>query len=262
MKGGNENQMVLDRWKQLRSLTLARIGLPQTGVSIGLKETLAFKLAHAHARDAVHTPLDITKVSENLQELHHPIISLHSMAADRMSYLMQPDLGRRLNATSIQTIKDELATNTYDICIVIADGLSATAIHHHIQGFLIALMDALKKTNYTCSPFFIVAQGRVAISDEIGALSRSKLAIICIGERPGLSSPDSLGIYLTYGPKIGNSDAMRNCISNIHQEGLSYDVAAKKLLFLLSQAMQLQQSGVLLKESSDNPSNFINNKTT
>lgn len=259
MSDSSENEIILDRWKQFRTWTNARIGLQQTGVSIAIKETLDFKLAHAHARDAVHLSLNVAKIKDDLQFLHHPILSIESKAKDRLSYLMRPDLGKQLHQNAIKSIQNCIGINSYDICLIVADGLSATAVHHHIEGVLNELLPELRQMNYSISPIFLLTQGRVAISDEIGVLSRAKISIIFLGERPGLSTPDSLGIYVTYQPIVGNSDAMRNCISNIHANGLSYELATKKLMFLITQMIHQNKGGVMLKENLETEYNHLIN---
>jgi ethanolamine ammonia-lyase small subunit len=242
-------QINKDQWRLLKAFTDARIALGRTGVSMPINESLSFKMAHAHARDAVHEKMDSHLLIEQLRTLNHPIIQLHSQATDRSQYLLRPDLGRKLDDVSIQKIKEEINQEKFDISIVISDGLSAMALHKNISLFMQALFPLLQQLSFSLSPFFLVEQGRVAISDEIGELCKSKLSIILLGERPGLSSPDSLGIYFTYNPKVGNTDAMRNCISNIREKGLSYQDAAKKLIFLIKEAMRIKTSGVALKDT-------------
>jgi ethanolamine ammonia-lyase small subunit len=242
----NKNQ---DQWGLLKTFTDARIALGRTGVSMPNKESLSFKMAHANARDAVHEKMDTYFLINQLRSLNHAIIQLQSQASDRAQYLLRPDLGRKLDKVSISKINEEIHQEKFDICIIISDGLSATAIHKNVSLFLHALFPLLQQLSYKLSPIFLVEQGRVAISDEIGSISNSKLSIILIGERPGLSSPDSLGIYLTYEPKVGNTDAMRNCISNIREKGLSYSDAAHKLTLLINEAFHIQMSGVALKDT-------------
>jgi ethanolamine ammonia-lyase small subunit len=186
-----------EQWGLLKAFTDARIALGRTGVSMPNKESLSFKMAHAHARDAVHEKMDTHLLIEQLESLNHPIVQLQSQVIDRAQYLLRPDLGRKLDAISIEKIKAEIQQENFDLCISIADGLSATAVHKNCFPLMQALLPLLQQNNYTIAPFFLVEQGRVAISDEIGALSHSKLSIILLGERPGLSSPDSLGVYLT-----------------------------------------------------------------
>jgi len=229
--------------KSLREFTPARVDLGRTGHSLPTSELLDFQLAHAKARDAVHLPLDVTSLILELKQKNVPCVMLASEANDRITYLHRPDLGRRLNAES----REQLAPlkSEYDAAFVIADGLSALAVHRHAAPLLELV---LAKLDWNIAPVAIVEQGRVGIGDEIGELLGSKLAVVLIGERPGLSSPDSLGIYLTWQPRAGCTDADRNCISNIRAEGLGYGLAAHKLLFLMNESRRLKLSGVQLKE--------------
>ena len=178
---------------------------------------------------------------------------MHSAANSRSTYLQRPDLGRRLDEKSEQHLQalESGTPHSYDIVFVIADGLSALAIEEHAVNFLNVMTKKLINENWKIAPVVIVEQGRVAVSDEIGALLGTDQAVILIGERPGLSSPDSLGIYLTYDPKLGRNDADRNCISNIRTQGQSYKVAAHKLFYLLSEARQRKFSGVNLKDEAE-----------
>ena len=237
-----------DPWTALGKFTPARIALGRAGVSIPYKETLSFKLAHAFARDAVFAKMDKELLVDGVKDLQHPLLILHSKAANRGQFLQRPDMGRRLDENSISAI--QVYTGPYDVCINIADGLSANAINHHVIPVLRILVPALISSGMTVAPICIIEEGRVAISDETGQMLNSKLSIILIGERPGLSSPDSLGVYLTYHPEVGNTDANRNCISNIGPNGLSYQAAADKILYLIKESIRLKLSGVLLKDSS------------
>jgi ethanolamine ammonia-lyase small subunit len=229
--------------KSLREFTPARVDLGRTGHSLPTSELLDFQLAHAKARDAVHLPLDVTSLVVELKQKNIPCVALASEARDRSTYLHRPDLGRRLNAASRARLAP-LKSNC-DAAFVIADGLSALAVHRHAVPLLEVVLAQL---DWVIAPVTIVVQGRVAIGDEIGELVGAKLAVVLIGERPGLSSPDSLGIYLTWQPRPGRTDAERNCISNIRAEGLSYELAAHKLLFLMNESRRLKLSGVQLKE--------------
>ena len=254
-------------WASLREYTDARIGLGRAGISIPTSHSLQFQLAHAQAQDAVHLPLDIEYVIEQLknlnlnQEIFTPIL-LHSQAVNRTTYLQRPDLGRRLdkksvdNLTKVNTLKDE----KYDLAIVIVDGLSSLAIRENATIFIKKLVEELNidKQSWNLSPITIVQQGRVAIGDEVGQILNSKIVIVLIGERPGLSSPDSMGLYLTYNPKVGLTDESRNCISNIRNEGLSYEEGIKKVMYLLKESRRLEFSGVNLKDRTTN--NIIENK--
>jgi ethanolamine ammonia-lyase small subunit len=229
--------------RSLRDLTPARVDLGRTGHSLPTSELLDFQLAHARARDAVQLPLDVNSLVLELRQANIPCLALASQAHDRPTYLRRPDLGRRLNAAS----RDVLVPLKlgYDAAFIIADGLSALAVHRHAVPLLELVLSNL---DWNIAPVMIVEQGRVAVGDEIGELLDVKLTVVLIGERPGLSSPDSLGIYLTWQPRPGRTDAERNCISNIRAEGLSYEIAAHKLLFLMNESRRLKLSGVQLKE--------------
>lgn len=256
-------------WQALRRLTPARIALGRTGTSLPTAAQLDFQLAHAQARDAVHLAFDHRTISAQLTEKGHETLLLHSAAENRDTYLQRPDLGRRLDQASAQRLREYVAANPggADLALVVADGLSALAVHHHAVPFLQHLRDVVSPEGWSLSPVILVEQGRVAIGDEIGELLGAKMVVILIGERPGLSSPDSLGLYFTYAPKTGLNDAHRNCISNIRLEGLSYPVAAHRLLYLMREACRRQLSGVNLKDeaqmhtlesdSADKKSNFL-----
>jgi len=231
----------------LKEFTAARIGLGRAGTSIPIKQSLAFNLAHAHARDAVYSELDLDRLIENLKEFDLPILQLHSKAAYREQYLQRPDLGRQLNEESTELL--ERYKNDPDVVIIIADGLSATAINHNSIGLLRVLIPQLQSVDIKLGPVCLVKQARVAIADDIGWALRSKLSIILIGERPGLSAADSLGVYITYQPKPGLTDESRNCISNIRPHGLSFKQAAKKIFYLVQEAFRLKISGVGLKDN-------------
>jgi ethanolamine ammonia-lyase small subunit len=233
----------------LKEFTAARIGLGRTGSSIPLKQSLEFKLAHAHARDAVYSELDIDKLAGDLEQFDLPVLQLHSKAAYREQYLQRPDLGRKLDEESINLVNDRADNNT-DIAIVIADGLSATAVNSNAIGLLKILIPLLYSTGLKLSPISLVKQGRVAIADDIGDCLNARLSIILIGERPGLSSADSVGVYLTFNPKPGLTDESRNCISNIRPHGLAFKPAAKKVFYLVQEAFKRKISGVALKDNA------------
>ncbi|XOB61266.1 ethanolamine ammonia-lyase subunit EutC [Campylobacterota bacterium DY0563] len=258
IKKANDNQNVIENpWAALREYTDARIGLGRAGVSIPTTESLNFQLAHAQAQDAVHLPLDVETVIEQLenanlyQEIFTPIL-LHSQAVNRTTYLQRPDLGRRLDKKSIETLTkvNTLKDEKYDLSIVVVDGLSSLAIKENAAIFIKKLIEELNtdKESWNLAPITIVQQGRVAIGDEVGEILNSKTTIVLIGERPGLSSPDSMGLYLTYNPKVGLTDESRNCISNIRIEGLSYEEGIKKAMYLLKESRRLELSGVNLKD--------------
>ncbi len=220
---------------RLRDFTLARVGLGRVGNSLPTRELLDFQLAHARARDAVHAKLDSSSLALELDEKGIKSLTVRSAAPDRATYLRRPDLGRRL-AEPLGVVGMGC-----DAVFIIADGLSALAIHRHAIPLLERVLP-----HFDESPVVIVEQGRVAIGDEIGAAFQAELSVVLIGERPGLSSPDSMGVYLTWHPKPGLTDADRNCISNIHAEGLSYDAAAQQLVLLMNESRRRKLSGVQL----------------
>lgn len=248
---GAEAPVAPNPWGFLRDYTTARIALGRAGSSLPTNRHLDFQLAHARARDAVHSELDVDALDRDVTALGHETLLLRSAAADRATYLQRPDLGRRLDGRSQQLLNERATTAAYDVAFIVADGLSALAVQRHAPAMLDAILSRLASEEWNVAPIALVEQGRVAISDEIGSLLNAELAVILIGERPGLSSPDSLGIYLTYGPRLGNTDADRNCISNIRAAGLSYPEAAHRLLHLMTAARNLGLSGVALKDDSD-----------
>jgi len=237
---------------ELRRLTPARIALGRTGTSMPTSAQLDFQYAHAQARDAVHLPFDHAGLSAQLAEGGYESVLLHSAATNRDSYLQRPDLGRKLSEESAQILRNHASAypGGVDLVIVVADGLSALAVHRHTVPFLARMREQIEVDGWTVSPVILVEQGRVAVSDEIGELLGAKMVVILIGERPGLSSPDSLGLYFTYNPKVGLTDAYRNCISNVRLEGLSYGMAAHRLLYLMREACRRQLSGVNLKDEA------------
>ncbi|NMX73492.1 ethanolamine ammonia-lyase subunit EutC [Pseudomonas sp. WS 5532] len=239
-------------WLELRRLTPARIALGRTGTSIPTNAQLDFQFAHAQARDAVHLPFDHAGLSSQMAERGRDSLLLHSAAVDRHMYLQRPDLGRRLSDESAQSLRDYADANPggVDLAVVVADGLSALAVHKHTLPFLTRMEEQTQAEGWSLSPVILVEQGRVAVADEVGQLLGAKMVVILIGERPGLSSPDSLGLYFTYNPKVGLTDAYRNCISNVRLEGLSYGMAAHRLLYLMKEACRRQLSGVNLKDEA------------
>ena len=230
---------------RLRDYTPARVELGRCGVSLPTRALLEFQLARAKARDAVHLPLAVNSMVVELKLKGIDSIALESAARDRDEYLKRPDLGRRLSDDSRERLVPPRAN--YDAAFAIADGLSALAVHRHAVPLLELL---LRDLDWRVAPVAIVEQGRVAIGDEIGEAMGARMVVVLIGERPGLSSPDSLGAYLTWQPRPGRTDAERNCISNIRAEGLSYAAAAHKLLFLMNESRRLKLSGVRLKENA------------
>jgi ethanolamine ammonia-lyase small subunit len=236
------------RAAQWRALSPARVGLGRTGVSLETNDLLDFQRCHAQARDAVHARIESAALAAALRKLTGgTILRLHSAAADRVRYLQRPDLGRILDEPS-RMLLAEHPEGHVDLALVIADGLSALAVERHALPLLAELLPRLQ--GWRRAPMSIVEQGRVAIGDEIGAALNAQIAVVLIGERPGLSSPDSLGAYVTWMPGPGRTDAERNCISNIRPEGLSYAQAATQLGFILAEARRLRLTGVALKEHS------------
>jgi len=242
----------LDGLRQLRSLTPARIGLSRAGSSIATREVLKFDRDHARARDAVHLPFDAKGVANQLAARGIRTVLVQSAAADRSIYLQRPDLGRRLDERSRRRLESH-RTDSHrqaDIAIVIADGLSSRAIHENAVAFLDLFLPLATARGWRWAPTTIASQARVAIADEIGEILAVRLSVILIGERPGLSASDSMGIYLTHGPRPGRTDAERNCISNIRPAGLSCREAAGQLDVLIASAFAMRLSGVHLKPGS------------
>ncbi len=236
-------------WAELRRLTAARIGLRRTGASLATGPLLDFKLAHARARDAVHEPLDDARLVEDLAGLGIPVVKVASAARDRKSYLMRPDLGRRL-ASGAEAAFAPRASG-HDVAFVVTDGLSARAVQMHAQPVLAGVLPALHAEGWRISPLVVVRHGRVAIGDAIAALLHADCVAVLIGERPGLSAPDSMGAYLTWRPSPQTTDADRNCISNIRPDGIGYADAAFKLTHVLRAMRARRISGLQLKDDSD-----------
>ncbi|WP_222909487.1 ethanolamine ammonia-lyase subunit EutC [Pseudomonas sp. DNDY-54] len=240
-------------WAHLRQLTPARIALGRAGTSLPTDAQLDFQFAHAQARDAVHLSLDTDELAHQLQEKGFSTLQLRSAAADRYIYLQRPDLGRRLDEASAEQLIEHATEQIegYDLAIVIADGLSALAVQRHALPLLQRIEEQIEKDGWSLAPICLVQQGRVALGDEVGERLKAKMVVMLVGERPGLSSPDSLGLYFTYAPKVGRTDADRNCISNIRLEGLSYNLAAHRLIHLMREACRRQLSGVKLKDEAE-----------
>jgi len=236
-----------DPWHKFAALTPARIALGRSGASLPTREVLKFELAHALARDAVHQQLPLAELAARWHEAAgSQLIQVHSQASDRLTYLQRPDLGRRLDEESAASLSAH--AGAYDLAIVLADGLSAPAIQQHAIPLLQALLPRID--HLAVAPLVLAVQGRVALGDEIGALLGARLMLILLGERPGLSAPDSLGAYLTYAPQVGRMDSARNCVSNIRNEGLPPAAAAGKLAWLIGEALARQLTGVKLKDDS------------
>ena len=248
-------------WDGLRRFTDARIALGRAGHSLPTAAHLQFQLAHAQARDAVHVPLETDRLIQGLQAQRFQTLKLHSAAPNSHVYLQRPDLGRRLNQAACHTLQawreqqreHDPHAPAQDVCFVVADGLSALAIHNHAIEFLQCLLPQLQRdaNPWRVAPVCVVEQGRVAIGDDIGERLAAKLVVVLIGERPGLSSPDSMGIYLTWAPRVGCTDAQRNCISNVRGAGLAPQAAALQLYQLMSGARRLKLTGVGLKVDAE-----------
>ena len=231
-----------------RALTAARIGLARSGASLGTIPLLELRLAHARARDAVHHGFT---APPELETLGLPVVTVRSQAADRRTYLMRPDLGRALDAAAGPVLAAH--AGPHDLAIVVADGLSSLAAERHAAPVLAALLPALRADGWALAPLVVAHQARVALGDAVARALRAGAVLMLVGERPGLSAPDSLGGYLTWAPTAGTTDADRNCVSNIRPDGLGYQEAAWKLAFLLDQMRKIGGSGVRLKDDSERP---------
>jgi ethanolamine ammonia-lyase small subunit len=234
-------------WDALRRLTAARIGLKRSGASLATAPLLEFQLAHARARDAVHEALDESKLERDLAALGLPVLTVSTQAQDRPQFLMRPDLGRQLSADAERalTAKNE----AYDIVFVISDGLSARAAQKHAAALLAEIIPALK--DWRIAPLVIVRHGRVGAGDAVAAALGATCVVILLGERPGLTAPDSLGAYLTWKPRPDTTEAERNCVSNIRPEGVRYTDAARTIVHLLRAMRADEVSGIALKDDSD-----------
>jgi ethanolamine ammonia-lyase small subunit len=235
---------------RLSSLTPARVALGRTGASLTTKEVLRFQLAHAEARDAVHVPLDGKALAAGITALRCNVVRVATPATRRDVYLRRPDLGRRLEAESAEHL-DKLRCGGFDVAVVVADGLSSRAVTNNAVPLLSRLIPKLADVGLTLAPVVLAEGARVALGDEIAERLRARLVLVLIGERPGLSSPDSLGAYLTYAPRPGRTDAERNCVSNIRAGGLGVEAASSKLVWLVMKAFNAGVSGVQLKDESD-----------
>ncbi|WP_051310493.1 ethanolamine ammonia-lyase subunit EutC [Bradyrhizobium sp. Cp5.3] len=234
----------------LRAATPARVALGRSGASLPTGPLLDFTLDHARARDAVHAAFDAARLVAELRELGLAPAEVMSRAVDRGEYLRRPDLGRRLDAASAEVLA-RTATEPGRLAIVIGDGLSPTAVHAHALALIKSLLPRLAAEDAVAICHVVVASGaRVALGDEIGAILGAGMVVMLIGERPGLSAPHSLGAYLTFAPKPGRTDAERNCVSNIHQGGLSYSEAAHKIAWLVREGLAREVTGVALKDES------------
>jgi len=241
-----------DPWQALRRHTRARIALGRVGSSLPTREVLDFGVSHALARDAVHLPLDTEALQRDIEAAGFEVTQVASRAADRHTYLLRPDLGRRVAPADVDQLRSIARDPGPDLALVVADGLSSLAVARQAPPLLAALK-ARWPEGWRSGPVVIARQARVALADEVGEALGARMVAMLIGERPGLTSPDSLGVYLTWAPHVGRNDAQRNCISNIRPEGLSHAAAAQKLLWLAREARRLQLTGVALKDESDVP---------
>lgn len=239
-----------DPWRHLAARTPARIALGRAGPALPTAAVLRFALAHAQARDTIRNPLDLDRVEHDLQALGLRTLRVASAASGRDVYLRRPDLGRRLAAPS-RTLLEHRDGPACELALVVADGLSSAAVHEQAAPVIAALGPFLVARGFAHAPAVIATQARVALGDEIGELLGARIVAVLLGERPGLSSPASLGIYVTFAPRIGRSDAERNCISNIRTGGLAPQEAARQLAWLIDQALARQLTGIALKDESE-----------
>ena len=233
--------------QDLRELTPARVGLGRSGASMTTDALLAFTLDHARARDAVHTAFDVTTLAAGLAGLGLQASQVSSQAGARSNYLRRPDLGRMLDQASCRALA---GLGAGDLAIVIGDGLSPAAVNIHAVELVRHLGPRLAEAGIRVGNVVIASGARVALGDEIGAALGARMVAMLIGERPGLSAPDSLGAYLTFAPRIGLTDEKRNCVSNIHGAGLGYDEAAFKIAWLVREGLKRHVTGVVLKDES------------
>jgi ethanolamine ammonia-lyase small subunit len=249
MSSENKKIVTEDLWAELRGITPARIGLGRCGSSLPHKASLNFKLDHARARDAVYKTFRTDELMDGLNALGVPSLLLQSRVADRREFLVRPDRGRMLSPDSLRVLQQN--PGAFDISFAISDGLSPGAIHENAVDFLSHHLKILTDTGLSLSPVCIIQNGRVAAADEIGKYFSAQITVMLIGERPGLSSPNSMGIYMTYMARPGCTDESRNCISNIRQGGLTIPGASIKLAYLIENALKMKKSGVHLKDRMD-----------
>jgi ethanolamine ammonia-lyase small subunit len=244
-----KSAVVEDPWEELRQFTDARIALGRCGVSLPLASVLNLRMAHAQARDAVHLPLDMDFLVRELTALGVQSLPLQSAALDRSTYLTRPDLGRTLDDSSRTLLRERGGQEGHDLVLVAGDGLSSRAISENCVPFVRRFKELSGRfSELRLGPVCLVRNCRVATGDEIGELLGATMVVMLIGERPGLSSPNSMGVYLTYGPKVGTSDEARNCISNVREGGLPIEEGVRKLAYLIEEALRLETTGVGLKD--------------
>jgi ethanolamine ammonia-lyase small subunit len=244
-----DTRPIANPWSALRALTSARIGLARTGASLATTPLLALRLAETRARDAVHEVLDTTRLAADLAQLAGPVLTVASAAIDRRAYLMRPDLGRRLAPDAAAVLAPH--AGAYDLALIVADGLSARAVQTHATPVLAGLLPALRAQGWRIAPVVIVRHGRVAVGDAVASALGAAGAAILIGERPGLSAPDSMGAYLTWRPGPHTTDADRNCVSNIRPDGIGYAEAGDTIARLLGAIRARSVSGIRLKDEGE-----------
>ncbi|KAA0680685.1 ethanolamine ammonia-lyase subunit EutC [Roseomonas genomospecies 6] len=233
-----------DGWGHLRRYTDARIALGHAGSGLPTAAHLAFQAAHAQARDAVHKPLDAGALLRALEDRGWPAVPVTSAAPDRATYLKRPDLGRQLSGESQRRLSEPVRAP--DVVLLVGDGLSGTAVQANALPVLEALIPKLRTAGLHVGPVVVATQARVALGDPVGALLQARSSVVLIGERPGLSAADSLGLYLTWDPRPGRVDSERNCISNVRAGGLAPAAAAEQAAALLTAMVAQRRSGVLL----------------
>ncbi len=238
-----------DPWSDLRRFTTARIALGRAGGSVPTHELLAFQMHHARAVDAVYTEFDRESLAEELGAEGINSILLDTRVGTREEYLQRPDYGRRLSGASRERLERMAASEEpREVVLAVVDGLSATAVHRNALAVVSGLYKSLSRSGHSVATVPLVRYGRVALQDEIASIMKADLVVSLIGERPGLGSPDSLGAYLVFNPRIGNTDANRNCVSNIRPEGLPWDAAIETLHWLITESLRRKISGIELKD--------------
>jgi ethanolamine ammonia-lyase small subunit len=235
--------------RDLRDLTPARVGLGRAGAGMPTEALLAFTLDHARARDAVHAAFDVAAITLGLDDLGLEALNVCSCAGDRRDYLRRPDLGRMLDPASQHRLASH-KSGSCQLAVVVGDGLSPSAVNAHAIELVRGLIPRLAADGIVIGNAVVASGARVALGDEIGAILGARMIVMLIGERPGLSAPDSLGAYLTFGPRVGLTDAERNCVSNIHGAGLGYDEAAFRIAWLIREGLARETTGVALKDES------------
>jgi ethanolamine ammonia-lyase small subunit len=238
--------------ERLRELTPARVGLGLAGASLPTQALLQFTLDHARARDAVHAAFGVAAILQGLGDLGLEASSVSSRVPNRKDYLERPDLGRVLDSDSRLRLASR-AGDPRQLAIVVGDGLSPAAVNAHAIALLRGLIPKLAADGIEIGHAAVATGARVALGDEIGAILGARMTVMLIGERPGLSAADSLGVYLTFAPRVGTTDEKRNCVSSIHRAGLGYDEAALRIAWLIREGLARETTGVALKDESGSP---------